>query len=193
MKKKITALMVSLGMILLTGCQNMGTVDVTTLQIKNDGTIYATHVEDFDKSYYDIDELEISIDTLIAEYNREAGENSITVDKVQQKDTKAIVKMEYSSAKNYNDFNRVPFFVGAVDVAYLAGYEFDELTSVSGDGSTISLKEADKAGYIVVAVQEKINIKVPGKVLYTSDTVSLVSAKKVSVTDDETVSYIIYE
>lgn len=193
MKKKITALMVSLGMILLTGCQGTGTVDVTTLQIKSDGTISATHVEEFDKAYYDIDELEISIDSLVNEYNREAGENSITVSKVQQKDTKAVVNMEYASAKVYNDFNKVPFFAGAVDVAYLSGYEFDELASVAGDGTTISLKEADEAGYTVVAVQEKINIKVPGKVLYTSDTVSAVSAKEVSVTDDETISYIIYE
>lgn len=193
MKKKITALMVSLSMILLTGCQSMGAVDVTTLQIKSDGAISIALVESFDKSYYDITELEASIDSAVSKYNSEAGSGSVSLKEVKQKESNAVVEMEYASAKDYQEFNQIPFYVGDVDNAYLAGYEFDELTSVSGDGSTIGMVEAEDAGYTVVAVQEKINIKVPGKVLYTSDTVSAVSAKEVSVTDDETISYIIYE
>lgn len=193
MKKKITALMVSLSMIFLTGCQGTGAVDVTTLQIKGNGELSITLVESFDKSYYDIAELESSIEAAVSKYNSENGNDCVSLNEVKQKESNAVVKMEYASAKDYQSFNQIPFYVGDVDNAYLAGYQFDGLTSISGDGSTIGMVETQDAGYTVIAVQEKINIKVPGKVLYTSDTVSAVSAKEVSITDDETISYIIYE
>lgn len=194
MKKMMLTLMVFLSIVLLTGCQNQSAIDVTTLQINKDGTVSITLVEDFEKPYYDISELEAVVTAEADDYNKETGKQSVTVEKVSSKETTAIVKMTYDTAKDYEVFNRTVFFAGTLAEAENKGYMFREpLASVAKDGGTITASQAKEAGYFVLVVQEKMNIKVPGKVLYTSNTVSTVSAKEVSVTDDESISYIIYE
>lgn len=196
MKKKRLLLAVTGLSLLLGGCALGGDVDTTTIVVEKKGTVVENIVEDFDKEYYNADELEQMINDLIDTYNGTAGEEKAVLDSFEQTDDgKQIrVKIQYGSADDYKQMNERELFCGTVSEAYNAGYEFVSMTDQE-TGTVVSeadvLELGDKK---IVISEEAVDIKVSGKITHTSEGVVIKDNKTASLPDDgEKLSYVIYE
>ena len=69
MRKLISLCLLTCSILLLAGC--LGSVpEENTIAVNKRGEITSTIVEDFDKDFYDADELESEIEAELAEYNK---------------------------------------------------------------------------------------------------------------------------
>lgn len=179
----------------LGGCAFGKEVDTTTITVEKDGTVVETIIEDFDKDYYQSDELEQMVTEEIDAYNETAGEEKVKLVSFEQDEESGQIRleMEYASASDYQQMNGEELFCGTVSEAYAAGYAFspvlDQQTGSAVSGSDI-LEMGDKK---IVIAEEAVNIRTSGKISYASEGVS-VSDKTATLPDDgELLSYIIYE
>ena len=144
-------------------------VSVNTMLAKSNGVLQIATVEDFDKGYYNLSELEEFIAGEINKYNKKAGDNKIVIDDVQQHGQKAVMLLSYSGMDQYTAFNEV-------SAAYFNGGVTDitlnlpaTLVSVK-DGSLASTEEVLKdTKYKILVINEPYNVIVDGKVKYYSE------------------------
>ncbi len=61
---------------MLTGCGREPEVTETTIEVKKNGQVVHTIIEDFSESYYNLDELESTIQQACDTYNASAGKRS---------------------------------------------------------------------------------------------------------------------
>ncbi|NLJ97467.1 MAG: hypothetical protein GX321_09985 [Clostridiales bacterium] len=114
MKKVILITIVMISFFTFTGCKKeeifINTDDITTntILIKRDGSIYATIVEDFDKSYYNLTELNEFVAEEVNAYNQKIGSTEVTIEELELKNSKAILLLKYSKMAHYSAFNDVP-------------------------------------------------------------------------------------
>lgn len=181
-------------MIITTGCSEKELeANIDTVFIEGKTNIIGAIVEPFDKPYYNGDELQRFIEDELAFYNSEAGAGEITINKFEVTDKAAKVFLQYTSYIDYANFNGIEFFVGTVEEALEAGYDFDEnflnyakLTKVSKDDVTEKKKSK------VLITDEDIVIQVNGTIQYISDNVKEKSKKSAQLTGQK-LSYIIYK
>ena len=83
---RAAGLLLAAGMIFLTACAEGGGEEESSVTILKDGKLKSLIVESFDKSYYDQDELQQKILREAADYNNEAGEGTVSVEKVAAQD-----------------------------------------------------------------------------------------------------------
>lgn len=159
----------------LVSCSGSREDSVTTLSLLKDGGVQSDIRENFGESYYDSEELQKSILSQAADYNREAGGSKITVEKVETKDAVAVVKMIYERPEDYASFNRSVLFVGTGKEAQEAGYDLDMVLSGAKDTnetigkSDILAMEGEKI--LITDVQDLIVLN--GKALYISENVTV--------------------
>ncbi len=196
-KMIISALVLSL---MLTFCacgSDGGQESGTFLSLLKDGSIQSDIEESFEESYYDKDELQQSIEAQVADYNGLAGAGKITLEKVEVKDSLALVKLNYAGAKDYADFNKVRFFVGTAAEAEGAGYDLNVvLSSVKDAGETIGKADILALGdekLLVADINEEI--KLSGKAIYASDNAVVASDGKTvkRVEGGEGPVYVVYK
>ena len=167
---------------MLTGCGREPEVTETTIEVKKNGQVVHTIIEDFSESYYNLDELESTIQQACDTYNASAG--------------KVTVVMQYADASAYSAFNKLALFVGTVKDAFNAGYDLNvTLSSLKGDGEQIGKEDLLKMGEKHIAVvREAVNVRVWDKVRYGSEDVkATANAKTVSVTDADMLTYILFD
>ncbi len=159
----------------LVSCGGSGESSVTTLSLLKDGSVQSDIWENFGESYYDSDELQNSILSQTADYNKEAGGSKITVEKVEARDAVAVVKMIYEKPEDYASFNRSVFFVGTAKEAQEAGYQLDMVLSGAKDANeTIGKSDILAMGeekLLITDVEDLIVLN--GKALYISDNVTV--------------------
>lgn len=149
-------------------------ITANTFLAKSNGELQVATVEDFDKDYYDLKELEDYIATQVDAYNAKAGSKAITVNNVLKRDTKAIMILTYSGMEPYANFNQVTaayFTGGTADVSLdlpstLINAKNDSLAS------TEEILQNEK--YKILVLNEPYNIVVGGKVKYYSENASYV-------------------
>lgn len=184
----------------LAGCGGSGkavVTDTTTIEVKKNGSVTHTIIEDFSaEEYYDLDRLKNAMQQACDAYNAGAGEDAVTVESAEVTDTKVTVIMKYRDAPAYAGYNQQALFAGTVKDAFNAGYDLNvELLSAKEEGKTIGKEELLGMGEKdIVIVREAVDVRVSGRVLYYSDDVIPSSdAKTVTVTDANVLTYIIFE
>ena len=221
MKKKILPALFMAGMLLLQGCGGSSATE-STIEISSKGVVTQTTIETLDAEYYDSDELKSYVQDQVDEYNEEstaAGTVKLKKFKYSASEGTVTLVLKFSDADTYADFEWLTFFVGTVDEAKAAGYEFsvtlipyedapdaDETLQESGDAvqgaasSDAQVFDGTQGMGLsgeenVVILQESYQVAVPGDVLYVTDgACSVVSDDTVAVDASQNdLIYIIYE
>ena len=192
---KVAVLSLFLGTLALTACNAVeGESSVSLLK---DGAVKATIVEDFDKSYYDKDELQQMILEEVVSYNRQLGEDAVSVDKVSVENGVARVEMTYADSTAYAAFNGGAFFLGSVTDAQEAGYDLTKVFVSATDqlvtaGMTDILEMRDAR---ILITDMKDPVVLDGKAVYVSGNVKTDKKCKTVSFDEasEEMAYIIYK
>ena len=165
--------------IALKGCG--ASADSSSLVLNKKGVITQTIVEEWDQEQYDKKELQDQIENQITEYGQKIELNSI-----KTKDGKITVKMTYQDLASYVDYNQVTLFHGTVSQCQASGYllegDFKDAKGEPVDRTQV-LNIGDKC--VVLVFQEPLSVKIPGKILYCSSSLELVSAKEVKASLEE--------
>lgn len=187
-------LMISCALFSLTGC-GAAAPERTTVEVKKNGHVTHTIVEDFTESYYDLEGLKDTIEEACEAYNGAMGSELVTLEEANVEDGVLTAVMDYRSASAYAGFNRQALFTGTVKEAYDAGYDLNQtLYSAQEDGGTIGkegLLNLPKAHILVI--REAIDVRVWDKVLYHSDDVILQEDGSLTVTDSGKLSFIVFK
>lgn len=183
MKKRKGLFLTVMALGLLTGCSRFSPKE-TAVSIGKDGAVTAAVIDKLDQSYYDADELKSSVESSVTEYNGDAGEDTITVDKFEigeEGDVKLFMK--YASYKDYADFNNVDFYVGDITDGYNnGGYRFEtgfyQVEKGKTVGEEIQREEIFKgSNHPMLVFSEDMAVEVPGKILYVSSNVEVTGKK----------------
>lgn len=159
-------------------------VTTNTILAKANGILQVATVEDFDKSYYDLGELQDFIAQKIDAYNKKVGSEKIKVDDVSLKGGKAIMILTYTGMEQYASFNDVTaaYFNGGITENPLDMPE--TLVSVK-DGSLASTQEVLQNGkYKILVMTEPYDIIVDGKIKYYSENAVLSEDKTIKGAED---------
>lgn len=193
MKKCIRMWFLALGILLLAGCGSAVPGD-DTISIDKKGRVTCTVVEDFDKDFYDADELKAMIDEDIADYNVNFGQDHLKLKKYEVKNGIAVLQTQFDEAKYYADYSGYTLFSGTVAEARAQGFDLSG-ECMGTDGSLTdpdSLEGTDKLKVLVL--EEAVDVEVPGSIVCVSrrGNVIITDKKKASVQEAEQ-AFIIYK
>lgn len=177
---------------LLTGCGD-ASPRRTTIEVKKNGTITHTIVEDFSEDYYSLDGLKETVESACSTYNAAMSGDRVRLKDAKEKDGVLTAVMEYENAAAYSGFNRQALFVGTVEDARAAGYDLN-ITLRDGSGGTVGREELMKQedAHILV-VREAVDVKVWDKVLYYSEDVTPQEDGCLTVAEDQALSFIVFK
>lgn len=155
------------------------------LEIKKDGSVIETIVEDFSGEYYEEEELKNFIMSEVADFNNTSDLDKISVEQFENKDGVIHVKIVYPSVLSYaaynsDEYNSKTLFFGTVAEAYDAGMELDvTLTDGKDQEKTIGKEELLGMGdsHILIS-EEPVAVKVFGRIAYVSENVSVTGKNK---------------
>lgn len=188
MRKLKAILSAACVILLLTGCGQGSETDETTITIEKDGKIVNTIKEAFNEEQYSEEALKQMTLSEVEEYNRQSGDEMITVDKIETSNNVVKVEMTYHSFQDYKEFNETEFFVGTVLEAYEAGYDMD-VTLGSADGSSAQLTREGLlklGGSTIIIFGEPVRVNTYSKILYASNGVTVSSDGKSAVAAQDT-------
>lgn len=155
----------------------------STIAVDKKGKIIDTIVEEFDKDFYDSEELQGEIESELAEYNKNYATDHITMKKFEVKDGTATLQLVFDGSEYYEDYTETTLFNGTVAEAQAGGYE------LNGE-----LLDADGAKVLVMETDETVKVEVPGTILAVSAGGNVnVTGKKQAAVADGGLSYIIYK
>ena len=156
---------------LFAGCGKEAEVTADTVHVAKNGKITSYDFEQFDKSYYDQDELQEFVNEMVTEYNTAHEKDAVKADEVSVTDGVAKLKMTYKTASDYEAFNDIELYTGDVVQAMADGYDFNvDFAGIDGD----NIYGADRSDIIaqddlkVVIIKDNTNVQVDGKILYVS-------------------------
>lgn len=190
---------------LLTGCGKSLEADRDTVYVQKKGTVVSAAIADFDKDYYDEEELKKYIDERVEDYQGEHGKKSVSVEEFSVEEGIAKLLIKYAGCEDYEDFNGVTLFSGTIPQALAEGYGFDgEFTEIE-DGKaagTADSKTVTDLDAKVIILSEKVDVKVDGTIQYVSseyttmkekDTVSVQLPEEVEDGEESSLVYVIYQ
>lgn len=171
----------------MTGCEQEKVyvpITANTIEITEDGSLIGYLVEDFDKEYYNVAELESMLRSELEVYNTQksnlaegAGRVPITVDKVimaEDGSAKVVVGLNFANADVYEDYMGKELFYGSVTQAVTAGYELEGKLAAVKDNAAFGTKEIEKYGNKpILIVEDTVSIRTDKKVQYLSTNASL--------------------
>lgn len=172
-----------------------------TMIIDEQSQVMITYTEDFDKSNYNHDELEPTINEELLEFNNKiSNENGAKLESFDvNSDKKASLKIEFIDSDTYTKYvgeyvqpdRNIKLSIGSYNEVVAKGYLFggsfinaDDLSQITKD------KFSDLENLMVVYTNEAQKILIPGTIVYFSDTVSL--EEGLAITSDNLENYIIF-
>lgn len=211
MQKGKIVLLVLVVIGILAGCGREKTPEISSVSIGKDGLIAHQIVGGFEQDY-DMDELQKLAEDRVAEYCAENGADRVTLESIDKAEDKVLIRFNYATGLDYNDFNHREMFVGTVEEANEQGYQLENVAFISPDGKPMEvgyMEEQDKKQIVIIGTKpaEELMVNVYGKVLYinqsaTSDQdVSFVGKKGVRITNpaiedgerESFLSYIVFQ
>lgn len=194
MKKALLYTMAFFSLLILAGCSKkeiiINTDDVTanTMLVKRNGSLYVAIVEDFDKSYYNLTELNEFVSKEVNAYNQKVGSDEVTIEKLELKNGKAVMILKYSKMAHYSAFNNIPAAFYSADTKNVA-LELPEQYVDARKNKEVSKEEAMKNGKNrVLVLYEPYEIIVEGDIKFYSNNARLTENNKVqSLNEDITV------
>lgn len=175
-------------------------IDRPTVSVLKDGRVMAYLVEEFDKAYYDVEELKDMVVQEAGDYNNskeQSFENGFPVtvrdvSLVAGNEKKVCVVYEFSTADVYQHFLEQKLFCGTVMEAQLKNYKFDVTLQSVKDGSELSgntlLENKEKK---IIVTDAKAVIYCSGKVTHVSKGAVYNEDGSVDATGAEGLVYII--
>lgn len=168
-KNSIALLAVIMMLAALSACglgSNASKLGNSSVEIKKDGSVVSTIIEDFTESYYNVDELKEMTENEVNSFIVSKGEGAAELKSVDANDGKVKLIIEFSSTDNYEEFNAETLKYETVTDAVLAG-QLDVNTLVDKDGNAI---DPDKAAVLsdqhVVITKSAGIIAAPYKIKY---------------------------
>lgn len=181
MRKTVQIGLVSvLAVTLLTGCGADFSAGKDTVYVQKKGTVKGANVADFDKEYYDEEELSDFITDTVDTYVAGAGEGSVKISEFAVEDGIARVYLDYAGAEDYAAFNGVDFFAGSVLESQAAGYDIPDSYNAVTDADTTWDDTKNK----IVIVGQQTQVQVDGTILFVSENVSVTGKNTADVTYD---------
>lgn len=197
MKIKVFATILLLIVLAATGCSkkeiNITAEDITTntMLVKRNGTLQVAIVEEFEKQYYKLGELEEFVKKEINAYNQTAGSEAVTIEELSMKNGKAVMLLGYTGMVHYTAFNKVTAAYYSADTKDVALELPNQFVSAK-NGTKVDQAAALKNGKNrVLVVYEPYDIIVDGKVKYYSGNATMNEEVVKSSADGATV--VIYE
>lgn len=190
----------------LAGCSEPEQVYVpvtsNTLEVTETGDLIAYIVEDFDKDYYDINELKTMVEAESASYNEKsaglvegAGRAPIIVDKVMMAEDgskKAVVALNFANSVVYEDYMGEQAFFGTVAEAMAEGYELAGMLKSVKKGDVLTGEKLQKSGeQMILIVGDEVTVRIYGAVQYLSDNAALTTNGYVDATAADSLKYVI--
>lgn len=190
MKKLILSTIMLLMLVTIAGCTKEDLtitpdeISVNTFLAKSTGELQVATVENFDKDYYDLKELEDFVTAQIETYNAKAGEKKITVNDVQKREDKAIMVLTYSGMEAYATFNEVTaaYFIGGTPNVSLDLPSTLINTKNDSLASTEEVLQNNK--YKILVLKEPYTIVVDGKVKYYSENAVFVDENTIQAAEE---------
>ena len=145
--------------------------DTNTVYVLKNGRIVSTDVEAFDEKTYDKAGLKSYIKETIDTYNAENGMQSLKQKSFDIRGGKAVLVLEYANVDTYEEVNGIELFVGTIDEAKAAGYQFDAQYARMSEGKAITATADDFAKseeYKVAIVKSNTKVVVPGEICFVS-------------------------
>lgn len=165
-----------------------------TIEVRKNGSVLGIIEEDFAKDYYVEEGLKAMIEEEISEYQGVSGsKNAVELKNFRVADQVAEVTIAYGSAEDYRSFNNKLLYTGQVSALMEGGISFDRtLLNADRKSEGASLEDISSvADHHAVYLEENVSLKLPGKILYHSENVSLTGKKTAVVNVDSTESAII--
>jgi hypothetical protein len=183
-------------MVMLAGCNKnkaivADDVKANTVLIKNDGTVQAATIENFDKDYYNLEELTTFINEKVNEYNQRNGADSVVLGELKLIGANAVLVLNFKGLGHYNSFADTNAVVTSTNSAKNGEITLPDTFLSAKDGAVISAAEALKnEKYKVLVVQENTEVLVDGTVkYYTNGTLNGKSKIQTSTEGDTIVVY----
>jgi thioredoxin-related protein len=194
MKRVLICIISIIGILLLAGCTKeeifITTDDITsdTMLVKRDGSLFVAIVEDFDKSYYNLDELNEFVSKEVNAYNNKVGSQEVAIEELGLKNGKVVMILKYTKMAHYSAFNSMPaayFSANTENVSLELPSQYMDTRKNTLVGKDAAMK-SDKNQVLVL--YEPYEIIVEGDIRFYSDNATLLEGKKVkSNTEDMTV------
>ena len=205
MKVKIYILAIITLIITLTGCSKETSlitvekesdkvivsedIDKNTIVVKEDGRLQVAVIEDFDKEYYDIEELKSFINEEINNYNSKNGQESIMFDAAEMRDNKVIVVQTYRDIEHYLTYNNIEGSLLSVTDARQDKEALPD-TFYNSRGKSVSIEKAlKKDKYMIMNIKENTDIVVDGKIMYYHNG-EFINSKTLQANDEEETIFI---
>ena len=206
--KKITTyfLLMIIMMLAMIGCvpqEEKIVVPVTenTLEVTEEGALISYLVEDFDKDYYVLEELDAMVREEVAEYVAdqglvsESGEAQMAVESVfmaEDGSKKVVVALRFANVSVYNDYYDTDLFYGTVEDAVAHGYELNAALTHVEDGELFGREDEQKnKRRMILITEESVMIRLPKKILYVGTNVAVTEAGFADGTQSEGLKLII--
>ena len=199
-----TILILTLFMIFgLAGCSEKEVIPVTepTVEITEDGELIAYLVEDFDKEYYDLGELETMVREEVADFVKdqdlaaEDGKEGMTVESVAMAadgSKKVVVALRFANSEIYADYFDVEAFFGTVSQAQKAGYGLSAALTDVENGEIFTEEDVQKnSKRRILIIEGSVVVRCPKEVLYIGTNASLTEEGFVDCTESEGLKLII--
>ncbi len=185
MKKLALGTIILLCILGVAGCSgktksiNIKDVTTNTMLAKSNGEIQVASIENFDKTYYNLNELQDFVNQQISDYNKKAGADKIKVKNMKIIDKKAVLLLTYSGMDQYVAFNKVTasYFNGGIKDNPL---KLPTTLVNAKDESLASTQEVIQDETLkVIVLNEPYHIIVDGKVKFYSENASLIDSNEV--------------
>lgn len=179
MKKFRSAVIIAAVAVLLTGCSNpittltMITRDRSTVYVQDNGKVAGIFFEKFDKEYYDEDELKEYIDREVSDQNARLGEKNVQISYFKVKNDLAKLGLMFADLESYNTFNTSNLVLGTTDEMMERLKEEGISSFYTTDGKRIKQKDMELEDTYTLLVDENIQVKIDGKILYTTKNVTM--------------------
>ncbi len=195
MRKRISLCLLMCSILLFSGCKGTLPED-DTISVDKKGRVTSTIVEEFDKEFYDAEELEGEIDEELAKYNQNFAADHIRKEAFKVEDGTASLQLVFDEWKYYSDYTGLTLFAGTVSEAEEEGYDLQLYGEyMDADGSLTDVDTVSAEGDVsVLILEEAVKVQVPGKILAVSPTdyVTITGSREASV-QEAGLSYIIYK
>ena len=198
MKRVLICLILITGILFLAGCTKeeifISADDITgnTFLVKRDGSLFVAIVEEFDKSYYNLNELNEFISKEVNAYNDKIGSQEVSIEELELKNGKAVMILGYTKMAHYSAFNSMPAAYFSVDTENVAL----ELPSKYVDTRKNTLVDKDAAmkngKNQVLVLYEPYEIIVEGEIRFHSDNATFIEDSKVK-SNSEDMTVVIYK
>ncbi len=177
-------------------------ITVNAVEVTEEGRLVAYIVEDFDKDYYDINELKSMVDEEIAAYNTakasmvtQEGSIPVIVEKVAMAEDgskKAVVALSFQNASLYADYMGKEAFLGTVSEAMAKGYVLDGmLNSVKNGDSLVGEQLKKSQDKTILIIKDSVMVRTYNDVQYLSKNASLTEEGFVNAQTQGELKYII--